>query len=41
MKSVSVTGKKWILKDFKNDDVNYIKNNFFLDEIISRLIAIK
>jgi len=41
MNSVSVTGKKWILKNFNNDDVKYIKDNFFLDEITSRIIAIK
>jgi len=41
MNSVSVTGKKWILKNFNNDDVKYIKDNFFLDEITSKIIAIK
>jgi single-stranded-DNA-specific exonuclease len=41
MSSVSVTGKKWILKDFNSDDVNFIKDNFFLDEIAAKLLAIK
>ena len=29
MNSVSVTGKNWILKKFNNEDVDFIKNNFF------------
>jgi len=41
MKSVSVTGKKWLFKEFNAEDVNYIKENFSLDEIISKLVAIK
>ena len=41
MNSVSVTGKEWIFKDFNNDDINFIKTNFYLDEITSKLLAIK
>ena len=41
MRSVSVTGKKWLFKEFNVEDVNYIKENFSLDEIISKLVAIK
>ena len=41
MNSVSVTGKNWILKKFNNEDVDFIKNNFFLDEITSKLLALK
>ena len=29
MNSVSVTGKKWILKKFDMQDVKFIKDNFF------------
>ena len=41
MKSVSVSGKKWIIKNFDPEDVNYIKDNYYLDEIISKLIVTK
>ena len=41
MNSVSVTGKEWIFKNFNNDDINFIKTNFYLDEITSKLLAIK
>ena len=41
MNSVSVTGKKWILKKFNVDDVNFIKTNFLLDEIVSKLLVLK
>ena len=40
MNSVSVTGKEWIFKNFNNDDINFIKTNFYLDEITSKLLAI-
>jgi len=41
MKSVSVSGKKWIIMNFDPEDVNYIKDNYYLDEIISKLIVTK
>ena len=41
MSSLSVSGKKWILKDVKQEDVRYIKDNFLLDEIVSKLLAIR
>ena len=41
MNNLSVTGRKWILKKFSSEDLNYIKDNFFLDEITSKLLAIK
>jgi single-stranded-DNA-specific exonuclease len=41
MNSVSVTGKQWILKNFNQVDLDFIKDNFFLDEITSKLLAIK
>ena len=37
----SVTGKSWILKKFDNNDLNFFKDNFFLDEITSKLLAIR
>ena len=37
----SVTGKSWNLKKFDNKDLNFFKDNFFLDEITSKLLAIR
>ncbi len=41
MNFFSVTERKWILKKYNSEDVKFIKNNFFLDEITSKLLAIK
>ena len=41
MNSVSVTGKKWIFKEFDNSDIDYLKDNFLLDDLTAKLIAIK
>ena len=41
MNSFSVTGKKWVYKKYNNKDVEFIKDNFFLDETSSRLLAIR
>jgi single-stranded-DNA-specific exonuclease len=37
----SVTEKNWIQKEFNLEDVNFFKDNFFLDEIVAKLLAIK
>ena len=37
----SVTGKNWILKKFNENDISYLKDNFYLDDITSRLLAIR
>ena len=41
MNALSVSGKNWILKKFIQEDVSYIKDNFNLDEITSKLISIR
>ena len=41
MNSLSVTSKNWILKEFDNRDLLFIKENFFLDEITSKLLSIR
>ncbi len=41
MNLVSVSNKNWILKKFNNDDVKFFKDNFDVDEIISRLLSIR
>lgn len=41
MNSVSVTGKKWVLKNFNKIDFDYLINNHSLDTTVAKLIAIK
>jgi hypothetical protein len=33
MNTFSISGKKWILKKYNNEEISFLKNNFFLDEI--------
>jgi len=37
----SVLGKNWLSKSYSEDTVNFLKDNFSLSEILSRLIAIR
>ncbi|MDC1212752.1 single-stranded-DNA-specific exonuclease RecJ [Pelagibacteraceae bacterium] len=41
MNTLSVNGKSWKLKKYSEDDVSYLKENFFLDDITSRLLSIR
>ncbi len=41
MSSLSVSRKHWILKKFNQSDVSSFKENFFLDEITSKLLSIR
>ena len=41
MNSLSLSGKSWILKQFNQEDLNFIKDNFSLDEITSKLLSIR
>ena len=41
MNSLSLSGKSWILKRYNEDDLAFIKDNFFLDEITSKLLSIR
>ena len=41
MNSLSISGKNWFLRDFNQDEVNYIKENFSLSEITSKLLTIR
>ena len=41
MNSVSVTGKNWILKNFDQEQIVFIKENFSLDEIIAKLLVLR
>ena len=41
MNSLSISGKNWFLRDFNQEEVNYIKENFSLNEITSKLLSIR
>ena len=41
MKTLSVSGKSWILKKFDQNEIEYLKENYSLDEITSRLLSIR
>ena len=37
----SVTGKKWLLKAANQENVNFLKENFYLDEITAKLLTLR
>ncbi len=41
MNSFSLSGKNWILKKYNQEDLFFIKENFLLDEITSKLLSIR
>ena len=41
MNLMSVVGKNWIQKEFDLDEIKFIKENFFLDEIVAKLLSIR
>ena len=41
MNSLSISGKNWILKKYNQEHLTFIKDNFFLDEITSKLLSIR
>ena len=41
MNDSSVLGKDWISKNYNKETVNFLKDNFNLSEIVSKLIAIR
>jgi single-stranded-DNA-specific exonuclease len=41
MNALSVSGKNWVLKNFNQNDISYFKENFFLDEIVAKLLSIR
>ena len=41
MNTLSISGKNWILKEYNQADLNFIKENFFLDEVTSKLLSIR
>ena len=41
MSSLSLSGKNWILKKYNQEDLSFFKENFYLDEITSKLLSIR
>jgi single-stranded-DNA-specific exonuclease len=41
MNSLSISGKNWILRKYNQKNLNFIKDNFLLDEITSKLLSIR
>ena len=41
MNSLSISGKNWILKKYNQDEIIFFKDNFSLDETISKLLSIR
>lgn len=41
MNSLSISGKHWILKKYNQENLTFIKDNFYLDEITSKLLSIR
>ena len=41
MNSLSVSGKNWLLKKYNQEDLSFLKENFSLDEITSKLLSIR
>jgi single-stranded-DNA-specific exonuclease len=41
MNTLSLSGKNWVLKKYRQDDISFLKDNFSLDEITSKLLSIR
>ena len=41
MNALSVSGKNWIFKKYNQKDLVFLKDNFSLDEITSKLLSIR
>ena len=41
MNLVSVTGKNWVLKRFDSKKLEFLKDNFYLDEITAKLLLLR
>ena len=41
MNSLSVSGKNWICKEFSAEEIDFFKTNYFLDEIVAKLLSIR
>ncbi|MDC1125117.1 single-stranded-DNA-specific exonuclease RecJ [Pelagibacteraceae bacterium] len=41
MNTLSISGKNWILKKYNQEEISFLKDYFFLDEITSKLLSIR
>ena len=41
MNAPSVSGKNWIPKKFNSEEIDFFKTNYFLDEIVAKLLSIR
>ena len=41
MSALSISGRSWVLKNFNQEDIYFLKDNFSLDEITSKLLSIR
>ena len=41
MNAYSVSGKNWASKEFDSDEIDFLKTNYFLDEIVAKLLSIR
>ena len=41
MNSLSISGKNWLLKKYNQEDLLFLKENFSLDDITSKLLSIR
>ena len=41
MNELSISGKNWKLKKYNQDEISFLKDNFSLDEITSKLLSIR
>ena len=41
MEDISISGKNWIFKKFDSSYVNFLKENYYLDEITAKLLSIR
>ena len=41
MEDLSISGKNWIFKKFDSSYVNFLKENYYLDEITAKLLSIR
>ena len=41
MNQTSISGKNWISKKFNSEEIKFFKTNFFLDEIVAKLLSIR
>jgi single-stranded-DNA-specific exonuclease len=41
MNSISISEKNWISKEFNSTDINFFKTNYFLDDVVAKLLSIR